>query len=97
RADFEAATDGPQMGHHAAHRIEPEGRAAGKHEGVYRLDAGFRLKQSGIAHPRRAPVNCDRGDGGGVEYECGDAACDPFVMGVSHEEAGYVCDEVSHE
>ena len=64
-ADAEAAALLAQPGLHAGGGVEPEGRAAGQHDGVDAFHRLRRIEQSGLARAGTAAAHVDaRHDGG---------------------------------
>ena len=75
-AHREAAAALAEKGHNSAHRIEAINGAARKDQGIDPLDGHPRFEQGRVAQPRRAAVNGDRGDGGSIENQRGDAGAE---------------------
>ena len=87
-ADREAAALPGEPGHHAVGCRKPEGRAAGKHDGVDALDEVARREQVGLAARRRAARHVHRRDRRLFGQEDGDAGLQRLVGRVADQEAG---------
>ncbi len=92
-----SAALGGKMRHDASAGVEPEGRAAGEHEGVDGGHRHLRREQRAVAQGGRASGRRDAADRGRLEQHDADAGGDARVLRRPDEHAPNVGDQVSHE
>ena len=94
-ADAEAAALLAHISLHAGGGIEPEGRAAGQHDGVDAFHGLRRIEQGGLARAGPAAAHIDARHHGLVEHHDGRAGAELGVAGMADADAGNIGDEIA--